>query len=110
MRGPCTPSTRSSSMSLVADGPETNVSDRTGSSRSRAPVTATPTAILVGGHVGEGGADGPQDVVTGGHGRLLLSPGPFGLDRPGPQVGEHRGPGCPLLRLTVRSAGATAGW
>ena len=33
VRGPCTPSTRSSSMSLVAEGPEIQVSGRVGSSR-----------------------------------------------------------------------------
>ena len=36
MRGPCTASTRSSSMSLVAGGPEIQASGRCGSSRGRA--------------------------------------------------------------------------
>ena len=51
MRGPCTPSTRSSSMSEVADGPETNVTARrartAGSSRATAsgtiPTTCSPS-------------------------------------------------------------------
>src|SRR5690606_12839524 len=43
VRGPCTPSTRDSSMSLVADGPDTKVSGRRGSSRSRASVTSGAT-------------------------------------------------------------------
>ena len=42
-RGPCTPSTRFSSMSLVADGPEINVRGRAGSSRSSASGTSATT-------------------------------------------------------------------
>src|SRR6266568_8526557 len=36
LRGPCTPSTRMSSMSLVAEGPEMRVCGRAGSSRANA--------------------------------------------------------------------------
>jgi hypothetical protein len=43
VRGPCTPSTRSSSMSLVAEGPEIHVDGRAGSSRSRACGTEETT-------------------------------------------------------------------
>lgn len=43
VRGPCTPSTRSSSMSLVAEGPEIQVSGRVGSSRGMARGTDATT-------------------------------------------------------------------
>ena len=42
-RGPCTPSTRSSSMSLVADGPLIQVCGRTGSSSATASGTSGTT-------------------------------------------------------------------
>ena len=44
-RGPCTPSTRSSSMSLVADGPLTQVVGRCGSSRPNASGTSATSDI-----------------------------------------------------------------
>jgi AhpD family alkylhydroperoxidase len=43
VRGPCTPWTRSSSMSLVADGPLIQVSGRAGSSRASASGTSATT-------------------------------------------------------------------
>src|SRR5690606_27746087 len=43
VRGPCTPSTRFSSMSLVAEGPLIQVSGRDGSSRATA--SGTPATI-----------------------------------------------------------------
>ena len=43
VRGPCTPSTRISSMSLVADGPEISVCGRPGSSRPNAPGRSAST-------------------------------------------------------------------
>ena len=47
MRGPCTPSTRSSSMSEVADGPETNVIGRPAAAASARCATASGTDATI---------------------------------------------------------------
>ena len=81
VRGPCTPSTRSSSMSLVADGPLIQVSGRPGSSRARA--SGTRRDDLLGRHQAQ--------VVVGDEGQGAPSLARRSVEDDGARLGDRNG-------------------